>query len=189
MIPKPTAEEYAPFYAGYIATVDRSDVIEVLDEQPSRLRARCAALDEESARYRYGPDKWSIKEVIGHLADSERVFAYRALRIGRGDATPLPGFDEKPYVAAAGFDRRPLASLIGEFAAVRASSLILLRSFGSEVWELRGVASDAPVSVRALVHIMAGHVEHHLSILRERYGLAAATPPTAAAPGPERASR
>jgi len=169
----PAPEEYASFYAGYVAGVAGADVAALLERQPAALREACAGLSDEGARFRYAPGKWSIKEVVGHLCDVERVFSYRALRIGRGDATPLPGFDENAYAAAAGADDRPLEELLDEFVAVRASTLALLAGFGPEAWTRTGNANGHPMSLRAQVHVVAGHVRHHLRLLGERYGLPA----------------
>lgn len=170
-IPSPLPGEYAPPYEAYVAAAAGTDVRALLERQIVRLQAACAPLSEEEARYRYAPSKWSIKEVIGHLGDSERVFAYRALRIGRGDATPLPGFDENAFVAGGGFDDRTLGDLLEELASVRAATLRLFDGMAADAWERRGQASGAEVSVRALAYIIAGHTEHHLRILAERYGV------------------
>ncbi|GIV61334.1 MAG: hypothetical protein KatS3mg044_0200 [Rhodothermaceae bacterium] len=170
-IPVPAPGEYAPFYAGYIAAVAGEDVAEVLRNQPAELRALLGSLPDEAARYRYAPGKWSVKEVVGHLTDAERVLACRLLRVARGDATPLPGFDEDAYVQAAGFDRFPLTTLLDGFAATRAATLALVDTLTGEVWERSGVANGSPITARALAHILAGHVRHHLRVLRERYGL------------------
>jgi uncharacterized damage-inducible protein DinB len=171
-IPAPADGEYAPFYAGYVAAVAGVDLRPFLTRQLDRLDAACGALSDADALARYAPGKWSIKEVLGHLADVERIFTYRTLRIARGDTTPLPGFDENAYVVAAGADGRSLDSLREELRQVRAATLSLLDSVAPDAWERRGTASGAEVSVRALAHMAAGHVEHHLGILRERYGLA-----------------
>lgn len=171
-IPRPHDDEYAPFYAGYIAALGDADAREVLRRQPERLRAACAGLSDADALRRYAADKWSIKEVVGHLVDSERVFSYRAFRISRGDATPLASFEENQYVAAGRYHRRSLEGLLAEFEAVRASSNLLFDAIEPDAWNRRGMASGMPVSARALAHITAGHAEHHLGILAERYGLA-----------------
>jgi hypothetical protein len=171
MIEKPGESEYAPFYAGYIARVPAENVLEVLDGQSGQLRDLASAATPEQQRFRYAPGKWSVREVAGHLIDGERVFGYRAFRIGRGDQTPLPGFDENQYVAASDYDQRDLASIADEFALVRAANLVLLRGFSGDDWHRLGIANGYPISVRALAFIMAGHVEHHLAILAERYGL------------------
>lgn len=179
-IPRPAPDEHAPFYAGYVAAVADRDVPGVLRRQAPALRAACAGLSEEEALARYAPGKWSVKEVLGHMADAERIFAYRLLRVARGDETPLSGFDEQAYVAAAGFDRQPTEALLEQFEQARAATLGLLRGLGPEAWERRGTANGHPVTARALGYILAGHAEHHLAILRERYGLAVPLPDDAA---------
>lgn len=166
----PAAGEHAPFYARYVALVG-PDPLAALEAQARSTAALLAATPEEKGAHRYAEGKWSVKEVVGHLADSERVFAYRALRIGRADTTDLPGFDENTYVPAGRFDRRTLADLAAEFATVRAASLSLVRSFDEGAIARRGSANGAPVTVRALVAIIAGHEAHHVGLLRERYGL------------------
>jgi hypothetical protein len=172
VIPRPGDGEHAPFYAGYVAlTAESGDVVALLAAQPAELRVLCDGLSEAEARHRYAPGKWSVKEVVCHLADAERIFAYRALRVARGDGTPLPGFDENAYVEASGADDRPLPGLLAELDAVRAATLALFRSLPPEALERRGTANGAPISVRALAYITAGHTAHHLRILRERYGL------------------
>jgi hypothetical protein len=176
-IPRPAADEYAPFYARYVERVSGADLPSLLARQPAWLRTFLAPLTEEEALARYAPGKWSIKQVVGHLSDTERVMSYRALRISRADATPLAGFDENEYVAAADFDSRSLASLLSDFEAVRASTLSLLRLLPEGGWERRGTANLHEVSVRALAHVMAGHVEHHIHILHERYGVDARPEP------------
>ena len=126
-------------------------------------------LSEAQALHRYAPGKWSLKQLLGHLADGERVFGHRAFRFSRADATPLPSFDEDAYVANATFDTRPVAELLEEFLHLRAANIILFRSLPSEAWDRRGEASGKPVSVSALAFVCAGHVRHHLGIVRERY--------------------
>ncbi len=174
-ISPPASDEYAPFYAGYVALVREEDVLYVLARQPEDLRRLCGGLSDEDALARYAPGKWIVKEVLGHLADVERIFAYRALRVGRGDVTPLAGFDENAYVPAAGSDRRPLADLLDEFEAVRAATLALFRGMPEDAWGRRGTANGVPVSTRGLLYVTAGHARHHMEILRERYGLGAGT--------------
>ena len=170
-IPAPETDEFAPFYAGYIAALASSDVPALLSSQVETLRQVCSDLSEDEALYRYAPGKWSVKEVIGHLGDSERVFAYRALRISRGDRTPLPGFDENTYVAASEFDEREIQELLDDLHVLRTSTLRLFRHVDSERWQWRGVANGGEVSLRALAHIIAGHTQHHIRILADRYGL------------------
>jgi DinB superfamily len=171
MIEKPSESEYAPFYAGYIARIPAEDVLEILSRQTTELRGLAAAASPDREVFRYAPGKWSVREVFGHLIDGERVFGHRAFRIGRGDQTPLPGFEENQYVAASGYHDRDLASLVEEFALVRAANLAIFHNLAGDAWRRLGTANNHPVSVRALAFIMAGHVNHHLTILGERYGL------------------
>lgn len=170
-IPAPEADEYAPFYATYVALLREQDVAGVLRRQLPALRSVCVGLTEREALTRYAAGKWSIAQVIGHMADAERVFSYRLLRIARADPTPLAGFDEAAYVEAAHFEQRPIASLLRELESVRASTLRLLETLEPEDWTRAGTANGTPVTARALASIIAGHVEHHFEILRERYGL------------------
>jgi len=168
---RPDSSEYAAYYEPYVAGVPDGDVVDVLREGGRELMTALAAIPEERGGHRYAEGKWSIREVIGHLIDAERIFSYRALWIARGDATPLPGFEEKDFVRTAGSDARTLASLLAELRAVRESSVRLFQSLPEEAWTRRGVASGNGVSVRALVYIVAGHSAHHLRVLRERYGV------------------
>jgi hypothetical protein len=165
--PEPT--EYAPFYGGYIALVPEGDIVDLLRDGGRGLATALGAIPESRAGFRYAEGKWSIREVVGHLIDAERIFGYRALRFARGDATPVPGFDENDYVRAAGSDARPLADLAQELAVVRESSTRLFASFADDVWTRRGTANGKEITVRAIAYITAGHAMHHLRILRERY--------------------
>lgn len=165
---RPTPTEYAPFYAGYVALVPETDIQAALAAQLDELRALLDPVPEAVGNVRHPPYTWSVKEVVGHLTDGERIFGYRALRFSRGDATPLAKFDENDYAAAAGFDRFPLADLVEEFALVRRASLYLFRQIPEGAWARVGVASDNPMTVRALAYVMVGHVRHHLAILRQR---------------------
>jgi hypothetical protein len=169
---RPDASEFAPFFAGYVARVPEEDVLPVLAAQPGEVEslARGVAADRET--FRYGPGKWSIREVLGHVCDAERVFGYRAFCIGRGETASLPGFDENAYAERSGAHDRPLADLAREFAAVRAANLLALDSLAPAAWRNVGTANKSPVSVRGLAYIMAGHARHHLAVLRERYGIA-----------------
>lgn len=171
MLTRPGDDEYAPFYAGYIAGVPEGDLLEFLELQLNTLMTRCSGLSEAQGAQAYAPGKWSVKEVIQHLTDAERIFAYRLLRVARGDATPLPGFEEDAYAAESGAARRTVADLAAEFASVRRATQSLLRSLTPETAVRRGTASGATVSVRALAWIIAGHANHHLGILRDRYGV------------------
>jgi hypothetical protein len=171
-IPRPGADEHIPYFGRYITLVPGDDAWPALEFQVDETLRLLRPLDEQAALHRYEPGKWSVKEVVGHITDVERVFAYRALRFGRADATPLPGFDENAWVPVGGFDQRPLIELIDELRTVRASTLALLRGFDAEALARRGPANEAHVSVRALAWIIAGHERHHRQLLRDRYGLA-----------------
>jgi DinB family protein len=166
------ADEYGPPYARYIDRVAGSgDLLALLERQGTENQERLRAVPESRGGFRYAPGKWSVKEVVLHLADAERIMAYRALRIGRGDATPLPGFDEEAYAPLSGADAQPLHALLDEWADVRRATLSLFRHLPAEAWTRRGTASGFPVTVRALAAIIAGHERHHLHTLEERYGL------------------
>ncbi len=167
----PAAGEYAPYYGKYVEKLPEGDVLVTLQMQAANTAHLLAETAESRGSHRYANGKWSVKEVVGHITDAERIFAYRALRFGRGDATPLAGFDENQYVPAGGFDRRTLADLAAELAMVRAATLALFRGFDAEALLRRGEASGQPVTVRALAAIIAGHERHHVALLRERYGL------------------
>ncbi|HEX6588400.1 MAG TPA: DinB family protein [Longimicrobiales bacterium] len=167
---RPAADEHAPYYARYVDRVPGGDIVRTLEEG---ARETDALLRSERAHalaeHRYAEGKWSVKEVLGHLTDAERVFAYRMMRIARADATPLPGFDENAYTPAGRFDERALDDLLEEFLAVRHATIRLVRGLPAEAWTRRGTASDNPVSVRALAYIIAGHELHHRAILEQRY--------------------
>ena len=166
---RPAPDEFAPYYGRYIERVPDGDIVATLRDQVEETLRTLRTIPDARAGHRYAPDKWSIREVVGHLSDTERIFTYRALRIARGDDTPLPGFDENAFVSRARLDDRALAGLIDEYAAVRAATVALFDSLFPEEWTRRGIASDKGVSVRALAWITAGHEIHHLGILRERY--------------------
>jgi hypothetical protein len=167
---QPGLDEYAPSFAGYVARIaEDEDILAVLTDQHDAALAWLEVIPESRGDYRYAPGKWSIKQVVGHLSDTERVFAYRSLRIGRGDATPLPGFDDQSYVPEQRADDHALADLVGEWGAVRQATLALYRNLPPAAWLRRGVAGDGPISVRALAYVIAGHVRHHLEVLEARY--------------------
>jgi hypothetical protein len=166
---RPEPGEYAAFYEKYIAMVLGNDIVPILEAQRLQMAQLLAARTERDGNFRYAPDKWSVKEVIGHLADSERIFAYRALRIARQDQTPLSGFEQDDYVRSGAFGERTLADLAEEFAHVRSATVALFRPLREEAWSRRGVANKNEVSVRALAFIIAGHELHHREILKERY--------------------
>lgn len=166
---RPDATEYAPFYTGYVANVPEHDVVSALRDSGRELVTALSAVPESRGGFRYADGKWTIREVIGHLIDAERIFSYRALRLARADATPLPGFEENDYVRAAGSDARTLADLIDELRIVRESTVRLFASLPDEAWSRKGVVSGRDVTVRAIAYITAGHMRHHLKVLRERY--------------------
>jgi len=166
----PHSAEFAPHFAGYIALVkDVTDPLTKLEDQVDQVTSLLNNLDPARRLYRYAPEKWSIQQLLGHLIDTERIFAYRALRIARSDQTPLPGFDENAYVVAADAEAVDWDQLLAEFAAVRRSNILMLRNLPATAWTRTGEVNAAPISVRALAYIMAGHVVHHLNILCERY--------------------
>jgi hypothetical protein len=166
---RPEASEYAPFYAGYVGLVDTTDVLGALRTQIDASLALLRGLSGEASLARYAPGKWSIREVVGHVTDGERIFAYRALRIGRGDKTPLPGFEQDDYVPPAHFDRRPWPDLLDEWEAVRRTSVMLFAGFDDEAWSRVGTASGKEITVRALAYVIAGHERHHMGVLRSKY--------------------
>jgi hypothetical protein len=167
---RPSADEYAPALADYVAEIgDEEDVVAVLATQLEEVPARVGSAPVSRGDYRYAPGKWSLKEVVGHLSDTERVFSYRALRIGRGDTTPLPAFDDQAWIAELGAGRLTLAEMVEEWTRVRQATLALFRHLPQGAWQRRGTASDQPVSVRALAYVIAGHTRHHLSVVAERY--------------------
>ena len=169
VISRPGTDEYAPYYGTYIGKVPDGDLRAYFSSQLAETLALLRSIPEARGRHRYAPDKWSIKGVMGHLVDSERIFSYRALRIGRGDETPLPGFEQNDYVPTGNFDARTLSDLADEFAAVRQATIHLFAHLDETALERRGTASGKPVSVRALGYIIAGHERHHVGIIQTRY--------------------
>ena len=165
----PDATEYAPYYGRYISLVGGGDIVATLEDQPRETLALLSTLSEEQGNFRYAPGKWSIKEMLGHLIDGERVFSYRALRFARNDQTPLASFEQDDYVREAGFADCVLADLIEEFVCVRRATVWLFRQFKAEAWMRGGVASGNPVTVRAIAYIIAGHELHHRRMLQEKY--------------------
>ncbi len=167
---RPAPDEFAPAFAGYVGRIgEHEDILQALGRQHADFLAWLGRLPPARGDHRYAPDKWSIKEVVGHLSDTERVFAYRALRIGRGDPTPLPGYDDQAYVPEQRAADRPLVDLAQEWDAVRRATLTLLRNLPPMAWTRVGVAGEHPASVRALAYVIAGHVRHHLEVLEARY--------------------
>jgi len=165
----PSADEYAPFYSEYIQRAAEADVPGLLPRQLEVLHSLLDPLTEDQACFRFGPQEWSVKEMIGHIGDVERVFSYRLLRISRKDATPLPGFEQNDYVRESNFDDRTLPDILHEFEFLRRANLIAINNLTDEMLDLRGTASGFPVSVRGLIYMMVGHVEHHIASLHENY--------------------
>jgi hypothetical protein len=166
---RPEKNEYAEYYETYVSLVEETDIVSALRNQLAEFENLFAGIAEEKGAYAYAEGKWSIRELIGHLIDGERVFAYRAFRISRADRTPLASFEQDDYIKFGNFNNRSLAGLIEEFSLLRKANNILFENLLAEAWSRTGTASDAEVSVRALAYIMVGHVRHHLNILKERY--------------------
>ena len=166
----PATDEYAPFYGDYVQRAQqRDDVCAALSRQIDEIHAAFDLLSDTQARFKPGPQEWSIKEVIGHLSDVERVFSYRLLRISRNDATPLPGFEQEDYVRAAGFDNYSLGDLINEFEYLRRANIPAIQHMTDDAVDRRGTASGMTVSARALIYMLVGHVDHHMASLHEKY--------------------
>ena len=168
---RPAESEYAPFYAGYVARVSEDNILGVLEAQKHVIQELARSLPAAKASYRYADGKWSVRQLLGHVVDAERVFGLRAFCFSRGEKAALPGFDENEYVAAFAADSVAASELAADFAIVRDANLSFLRRLGETEWTRVGTASGKPVSVRALAWIMAGHPRHHLAVLRERYGV------------------
>ena len=166
---RPESGEYAPYYDKYISLVPDGDIIRLLESQIRETAHLVRGVPEGRGGHRYAEGKWSIREVVGHVCDTERVFGYRAMRFARSDQTPLPRFDENAFVANSRLDTRTLASLIDEFEAVRAATVALLGGLDEDEWIRRGTANNTPMSVRALAWTIAGHERHHRGLLQERY--------------------
>lgn len=166
---RPAPGDYAPYAEKYVALVSGDDVLDSLRTQLKQTATLFSGRSERDGNFRYAPGKWSVKDVVGHIGDTERIFSYRALRIARGDPTPLQGFEQDDYVRNARFSERKLQDLVDEYADVRQATLALFGSLDEEAWHRRGVASNNPVTVLALAYLIAGHELHHRKILDELY--------------------
>lgn len=166
---RPSADEFAPFYAGYVQQVPDGDIVDALIGGAEIATALLGDLPDDIAARAYAPGKWTLKEVVLHCADTERIFAYRALRIARGDTTPLPGFDENAYTPISGASSRTLEDILDELQSVREASVTLFSGLPSEAWTRRGMASGKEISVRGIAWITAGHLLHHMSVIQDRY--------------------
>jgi DinB superfamily len=168
-IAKPDASEYAPYFAKYIDRIEGADIIDALRRQIAATLATLRGVSEADSLERYAEGKWSLREVAGHIIDTERIMAYRALRIARADQTPLPGFDQDPYIQAASVDERAWPHLLEELEAVRRANVLMFEGFPEAAWTRQGTASGKEITVRALAYLIAGHELHHMQIVRERY--------------------
>ncbi len=166
---RPSQEEYKPYYGKYIDLVPEGDIIKILKKQIKDVEKLCKEISPKKSLFRYMPEKWSIREVIGHIIDTERVMAYRALSIARKGQNNLPGFDQDEYIRSSNFNDIKLKDIVDEFCAVRTSNIFMLSSLSEEATEREGIANNNPVTVRALAYIMAGHVTHHLNVIKEKY--------------------
>ena len=170
----PDASEHAPYYGRYTSLMGRGDIVDTLAQQCPETIALLSSLSDGQANYRYAPGKWSIKEMLGHVVDTERIFAYRALRIARNDQTPIEGFEQDDYVRGANFSECRLTDMLDEFAVVRRASILLFQQLTPEAWLRHGTASQMGISVRAVAYIIAGHEIYHRNALKEKYRSGAA---------------
>lgn len=166
---RPDTSEYDPYYERYVSLVEADDIIDKLASQPTKLQDLLTAVPDDRGSFAYAEGKWSTKELVGHLIDGERMFAYRLFRISRGDQTPIEGFEQDGYIENAYSNQRSFAELLEEFSLLRRANMILINNLTDTAWDFTGTANNVAISVRALIYIMAGHIEHHLGILKERY--------------------
>lgn len=166
---RPSANEYHPYYETYVGKVGEGPILSILSQQEVDIADFFRNLPADRWDYRYADGKWTIKEVLLHIIDTERIFSYRALRVGRKDSIPLPGYEQDPYVISSGANSRTPESLIAEFETVRAASLQLFNHLPADAWEQMGTASDSSITPLALAYIIAGHELHHVKIIKERY--------------------
>jgi len=169
VIGRPDANEYAPYYGRYISLVVGNDILEILDEQRRQMVLLLSGRDQADGDFRYVPEKWRAKEVLGHVCDTERIFAYRALRISRGDQTPIEGFEQDDYVKNGPFGARSLADAIEDYIAVRRATISLFRNLDEAAWSRRGIANKNEINVRSIAYLIAGHELHHRRILEDKY--------------------
>ncbi len=165
----PASDEYAPYYQTYISLLSDGDILRILEEQMNETLTLLASLTDEQAAISYAPGKWSLKEVIGHIIDCERVFAYRGMCFARGDNTPLPSFEQDEYVLGADFNDKPLDKLASEFKHLRMSNIFMFSTWSEAVQARRGTAANNSITARAIPFILAGHERHHLNIIAKRY--------------------
>ncbi len=168
---RPETSEYDAYYERYVSRVAGEDVIPVLGSQPAELRSMFSNVADDRGSYTYAEGKWTLKEVLSHLIDGERMFAYRVLRISRGDETPIEGFEQDGYLEKSNANNRPFAELLEEFDLQRRSNVLFIKNLSEEATMRRGTASGLGISVRGLIYIMAGHVRHHFAILKDLYSI------------------
>ena len=166
---RPETSEFAPYYNTYVSLIEGDNVLSVLDAQSAELRAIFLDMPEEKGTFAYESGKWTIKELLSHIIDGERIFAYRILRVSRGDTTPIEGFEQDDYIATSNANNRTFADMLDEFELNRRGNILMVKNIDDEASKLMGTASSVPVSARALTYIMAGHVTHHLTIFKNRY--------------------
>jgi DinB superfamily len=166
---RPEKIEYASFYDTYVSLVNETDIVFAMNKQLAEIENLFSQMTDEQGLYAYAENKWTIKELLGHLIDGERVFAYRAFRISRGDATPLAGFDQDPYVENGNSNATKLADLLDEFVLLRKSNILMFSNLLPNAWDFVGTASENKITTRALAYILVGHIRHHVKILKEKY--------------------
>ena len=166
---KPELKDFPEFYRRYIAEVIETDILKYFTEQKTNVISFFSKFDETKALYKYQADKWSIKEILGHICDAERIFTIRALQFARGETQQLPGFEEDDYVANANFNDLPLTQLVDDFRIMRESHISLFNTFNDELWKRKGVANKTEYSVFSILYIMAGHIDHHLKVIEAKY--------------------
>jgi hypothetical protein len=166
---RPEKQEYDPYYEKYISLVEKDDIVDLLERQRSEIIDAFGGFGEDRGAFSYGEGKWTIKEMLSHMIDGERIFAYRALRISRGDKTPIEGFEQDGYIENSHANGRSFEDLIKELNLLREANLLFFRNLEDDDWKRSGTASEKEISVRALAFIIAGHIRHHLNILNDRY--------------------
>lgn len=169
MLQRPSSEEYSPYLAGYISQVPEGDYATFLRSQLDVVVTLVSQISDEQGVSRYAPGKWSLKEVLGHMTDTERIMSYRMLRIARGDTTNLPGFDQDLFITNTSFDELSIEDLLNDFQAVRQATLSLLKTISESAWSRKGNASNHVISARALAYVIAGHANHHLGVIQDKY--------------------
>ncbi len=166
---RPNKNEYASYYETYISKVPEGNILDLLRQQVNAMQSYVQNIPEEKGLFKYAPDKWTIKEVLGHINDGERIFGYRALRFSRNDKNQLPGFEQDDFVKESNFNEIKLADMLDEFVKLREANIATFKNFSEAMWTRRGVASKNEMSVRAVPYIIYGHVQHHLNVLQEKY--------------------